>query len=57
MAGPRHWPYRLHLRLRSLFRRGQVESDLHDELRFHPAAGCETGQIWPVVHAFADRSR
>jgi hypothetical protein len=57
MAGPRHWPYRLHLRLRSLFRRGQVESDLHDELRFHPAAGCETGQIWPVVHAFADRSQ
>ena len=30
-----HWPYTLPLRLRSLFRREQVEQDLDDELQYH----------------------
>ncbi len=29
------WPYKLPLRLRSLFKRGRVEQDLSEELRFH----------------------
>jgi hypothetical protein len=29
------WPYRLQLRLRSLFYRDRVEYELSDELRFH----------------------
>ena len=32
---PTHWVYTIPLRLRSLFRRGPVERDLDDELRFH----------------------
>src|SRR5690348_2403803 len=30
-----HWIYKLPLRLRSLFRRSQVESELNEELRYH----------------------
>src|SRR5436190_19651718 len=30
-----HWFYTVPLRLRSLFRRGRVEAELDDELRFH----------------------
>jgi len=30
-----HWVYTIPLRLRSLFRRGRVEQELDDELRFH----------------------
>ncbi|MGH9627948.1 MAG: permease prefix domain 1-containing protein [Bryobacteraceae bacterium] len=30
-----HWIYTVPLRLRSLFRRSQVESELDEELRFH----------------------
>ncbi|HLZ51862.1 MAG TPA: ABC transporter permease [Candidatus Acidoferrum sp.] len=33
--GPNHWIYTVPLRLRSLFRRHQVEKDLSEELRFH----------------------
>src|SRR4051812_31576854 len=33
----RHWIFRLPLRCRSLFRRGDVERDLDDELEFHIA--------------------
>ena len=33
--GPEHWFYTLPLRLRSLFRRRQVEQELDDELRYH----------------------
>ena len=29
------WLYKLPLRLRSLFKRGRVEQELSDELRFH----------------------
>ncbi|MGC1615143.1 MAG: ABC transporter permease [Candidatus Acidiferrum sp.] len=32
---PKHWLYTLPLRLRSLFRRNQVEHDLSEELEFH----------------------
>ncbi len=32
---PEHWLYTLPLRLRSLFRRNQVENDLSEELQFH----------------------
>jgi putative ABC transport system permease protein len=32
---PEHWLYTLPLRLRSLFRRNQVEKDLSEELQFH----------------------
>ena len=32
---PEHWLYTIPLRLRSLFRRRQVEQELDDELRFH----------------------
>jgi hypothetical protein len=32
---PKHWFYTLPLRLRSLFKRNQVEQDLSEELRFH----------------------
>ncbi len=32
---PRHWFYTLPLRLRSLFKRNQVEQDLSEELQFH----------------------
>src|SRR5262245_40312466 len=31
----RHWFYTVPLRLRSLFRRGQVEQELDEELRYH----------------------
>ena len=44
MLGPRHWPYRLHLRLRSLFRRREVERDLEDELAFHLAMQAEVNR-------------
>ena len=30
-----HWFYTVPLRLRSLFRRGQVEAELNEELRYH----------------------
>src|SRR6185312_6383453 len=30
-----HWFYTVPLRLRSLFRRGQVEDELNEELRYH----------------------
>src|SRR6185436_7230782 len=30
-----HWLYTVPLRLRSLFRRGQVEAELEEELRYH----------------------
>jgi hypothetical protein len=30
-----HWFYTVPLRLRSLFRRGQVEAELDEELRYH----------------------
>ena len=33
--GPKHWPYIVPLRLRSLFRRPQVERELDEELRYH----------------------
>ncbi|MGB7282351.1 MAG: ABC transporter permease [Candidatus Acidiferrum sp.] len=32
---PQHWFYTLRLRLRSLFRRNQVEQDLREELQYH----------------------
>src|SRR5579872_5547907 len=32
---PEHWLYQLPLRLRSLFRRSQVEQDLEDEFQYH----------------------
>src|SRR5271169_5102511 len=36
MMRPRHWLYTFPHRLRSLFRRNQVEQDLSEELQFHP---------------------
>ena len=44
MLGPRHWPYRLRLLLRSLFRRNDVERDLDDELEFHLAMQSATNR-------------
>lgn len=38
-----HWLYTLPLKLRSLFRRHQVEKDLEDELRFHLEQKIEDG--------------
>jgi putative ABC transport system permease protein len=35
MVRPKHWFYTLPLRLRSLFKRNQVEQDLSEELRYH----------------------
>src|SRR5258708_29090631 len=32
---PQHWLYTIPLRLRSLFRRRQVEQELNEELQFH----------------------
>ena len=32
---PEHWLYIIPLRLRSLFRRRQVEQELNEELQFH----------------------
>jgi hypothetical protein len=32
---PQHWLYTMPLRLRSIFRRPQVEQELDDELRYH----------------------
>jgi macrolide transport system ATP-binding/permease protein len=32
---PKHWLYTVPLRLRSIFRRTQVERDLDDELQYH----------------------
>src|ERR1035438_1736969 len=44
MLGPRHWRYRLRLRLRSLFRPRDVEQDLHDEIAFHLAMQSEANR-------------
>ncbi|WP_321471937.1 ABC transporter permease [uncultured Paludibaculum sp.] len=35
MLSPKHWPYRLRLRLRTLLHRDDVERDLQDEFAFH----------------------
>jgi hypothetical protein len=32
---PEHWVYTIPLRLRSVFRRAEVEQELDEELRFH----------------------
>ena len=44
MLGPRHWPYRFSLRLRSLFRRNEVARDLEDEIAFHLAMQAEANR-------------
>lgn len=35
MLHPRHWPYRLRLRLRALLHRDEIERELEDEFAFH----------------------
>src|SRR5258707_2385374 len=40
---PQHWLYTIPLRLRSLFRRRQVEQELNEELQFHLANKIEEG--------------
>ena len=40
---PQHWLYTIPLRLRSLFRRRQVEQELNEELQFHLERKIEEG--------------
>jgi predicted permease len=44
MMRPSHWPYRLRLRLRSLFLRREIERDLDDEFAFHLAMQAEANR-------------
>jgi hypothetical protein len=50
MPGPSPLLYRLRLRLRSLFRRGDVERDLHDEFAFHLAMQAEVNRTAGGCH-------
>lgn len=57
MRGPLEWFWRIPLRLRSLFRRRDVERDLDDELTFHLAmqakqnheSGMDASQAWQAA--------
>ncbi len=56
MLAPRHWPYRLRLRLRALFRRHAVERDLHDEMAFHLAMQAEANRQAGLAEREAQRA-
>src|SRR5580658_9813872 len=56
----RHWPYTIPLRIRSLFHRDRVESELDEELQFHfdqqVEAGLARGLTPADAHAAASKS-